>query len=613
MTHSTINQRGFIAADALDFDTIKANLKTFLRQQTAFEDFDFEGSNISVLLDLLAYNSYMNGIYLNMTASEMFLDTSQLRSSIVSHAKELNYIPRSRAGAKANVEIIISPGSSPSSIKVPKHYVIETVINNKIHNFLVPADIVIKPVDGVYTTGEITIVEGHAVTEFFTANTTTDPDGFFTSEIRFIIQSGNADFSTFDIDVAESGNLSDFDNGISKSYLQANSLFGLDSTSRVFFVQGFRDNFYEIVLGNGVHGRSLNDGEIVRVHYHDVVGSEVDGAFVFHKTTSIDGFGNIIINTKTAAKNGAERETDDSIKFNAIRHFQTQERAVTAEDYVNLILAKFPEVQAAVAFGGEDIKQFGKVIISVKPAGSSGIATDTLKAQIVSYLKLKSLTTEPIVVDAEFFYIEFLSDVTYDSGLATKTSEEIKSAVVNTIAAFNVSTLSDFGKDIHSSVIATAIDDADPSIISNDTDINIIKRWAPTVGVLDSLKFTYNNKLHRHDIDFLYPEGHQGTLTSSVFKFTKDGVVHDSYLRDDGLGIINIHTFNTDGTRNYLANNVGTVDYSDGAVDLTTIITEYTNYINIIGDLRKGSAEAATNGFLIIDEADITVNVIEST
>lgn len=596
-----------LTTSQLDFNELKSSLKTFLTGQTSLSDYDFEGSNISVLIDLLTYNTFLNAQYLNMVGSEMFLDTAKIRDSIVSHAKELNYVPRSRISSRVTVDVTITPNDAPSAITIPKNYAIRTTIDSVTYNFVTDAPIVIKNSSGVYTANSVTFYEGEVVNEVFTANVTLNSDGTYNS-YGYILSSENIDVNSIEVSVQNS--VSDTTTTV---FTKADNFFGITSESNKFFIEGYKANQYRIVFGNNIIGKALKNGNVVTVSYRDTVGSVANKATSFTKTSSIDGYASISLNVSGASYGGAERESNEDIVYAAPRHFQTQERAVTASDFKTLLLNKFPQIQAVSAYGGEEAtpKQYGRVVICVKPYGNVGIVTDSLKNQIIQYLKLKSLTTEPVMVDAEYFYLEITSKVYYDLLLASVAANELKTDVITNILTLNDSMLNDFGKNVLYSKIVKTIDNTttNGAITSNDTSLRMVYRWTPTVNQTATTTVSFDNELSNEGARYAYPEGHEKIITSSVFTYTYDGVDYACYLSDDGLGSLKIYTVN-DGTEIVLNSNVGTVDYTTGELSFTTQVKGYIGRINIYARLEAKNITVRKNKFLIIDSSDINIEMI---
>lgn len=591
----------FLSTSELDFNTIKDNFKSFLQGQSQFADYDLDGSNINVLLDILAYNTYLNSFYLNMVGSEMFLDTAQLKESAVSHAKELNYIPRSRTSAEALVDITITPGDSPDSIVIPENYKFTTTLDGTTYNFYVDQDHIVIANNGVYQASNVSIYEGRLVTEYFDVGANT----------KFVLQSDTIDTRSINVQVYESNTSS-----TGYNYSMATSLFGLAPTSNVFFIHGHKANQYELDFGNGVTGRSLSAGNRVKVVYRATNGELGNGASGFNKSSSIQTYSTITANTVLSARNGAEREDIDRIKFNAPRFFNTQERAVTAQDYISLTLAKFPQFQAVAAYGGEDMipPQYGKVAIALKPYGSTAIVSDALKAQVVQYLNLKNLTTEPIIVDPDILYLDIVSDVKYNTNQTTIGQSALKSQVYTNIINFGSSYLNDFGIDFSYSKLIAAIDDTNPAIISNDTSVKLEKKWSPVPQVTNNFSFSFNNEIYHEDTLYELPQGHELAIQSTLFDYVSGNTTYTSYIGDNGLGVLKIYTDQYTGnvaTRVSLNDNAGTVDYYTGEVTLTANVDGYSDsHIGIKANLQSKDVSVKRNAFLIINGQDVVVNMV---
>jgi hypothetical protein len=598
----------FLATSELDFNTLKNNFKTFLQSQERFTDYDFEGSNFAVLLDILTYNTYLNSYYLNMIGSEMFLDTALVKESVVSHAKELNYIPRSRASAVAEVTVSTTAPSVGSIVTLPKHYRFEAAVGGTTYTFTTNNAVVITANSGTYESGSFNIYEGEIVTEYF--NVTGD------TTQRYILQSENLDSTSFEVDLYNANT-----DTTSYAYTNAPNLYGLTPSSNVFFVQGYANNQYEITFGNNVTGRNPQSGNLVKVTYRDTIGDIVNGITTFNATSSVGGASVSSVAVSSAAAGGAEREGLESIRFNAPRFFTTQERAVTKEDYINLTKAKYPQLQAVTAYGGEEVepKQYGKVIISAKPYGTEGLISQTLKDSIIAYLRLKNLTTEPVFKDPEYIYAQIVSSVKYNPNNTTNSPQQLISDIKNSIVAFNSAYLTDFGADVSFSKLLKAIDDTNTSIIGNTTKLQASKRWSPNVQTTEIITFTFSNPLYYEDTLYQLPAGHETVINSTAFQYDYNGTLYTTYLSDDGLGSIYVYSFvpdrdgNATSTRQILTRDVGTVNYTTGDVTLALNIYGYTgNYINIYGKLNDSDADlmATRNMFIIIDASDISINMV---
>ncbi|CAB5221185.1 baseplate wedge subunit [uncultured Caudovirales phage] len=592
---------GFLSTSELDFASLKQSLKTYLQGQAQFTDFDFDGSNMSVLLDILSYNTYMNNFYLNMIGSEMFLDTAQLKESTVSHAKELNYLPRSKTSAEALVNITINTGlDTPDNIVIPKNYKFTTSVDNTTYNFLVAEDVIVTSNNGNYSSSNTKIYEGSLVTEYFNV----------TGNDTFSLSSTNIDTRSIDVYVYTSNT-----SAIAYPYTRATSLYGLTSTSNSFFVTGYNKDQYQITFGNGTSGRALNSGNFIKVEYRDTVGDKGNGAYKFAKTVNIDGYSNVTATTVTTAAYGSEREGINDIKFNAPRFFATQDRAVTASDYITLVLDRFPQFQSVTAYGGEKINppKYGKVAIACKPYGSIAVLSDSLKQEIIDYLKLKNMTTEPIVVDPDFFYIVVDSSVKYNTSATTLNSNQIKSAVKQAILNYANSYITSFGNDLSYSKLLSEIDASDTSIIGNDTDVLMSKRWSPPTGQSNTTVFSYENEIYHENSLYSTPQGHELAFRSSLFKYQVNGAgtIYNAYAGDNGLGTLKIYTDQTVAgtlTRVTLNETAGSINYITGEVTLTANVFSYTgSHIKLNAKLLNKDIIIDKNTFLLVNAEDINV------
>lgn len=591
---------GFLTTSELDFQNYKSSLKTFLSQQDVFKDYDFEGSNMAVLLDLLAYNTYMNGVYLNMVGSEMFLDTSQLRESIVSHAKELNYTPRSRTAAIAFVDITIAPTDSPDSITIPKYYELNgRTEDNTTFYFTTDEAIVIRANNGIYKAANVAIYEGNIVKEVFVANAST----------RYLMQSANVDIQSLNVTVRDSVSATE-----EVKWNKETFLFGLDNTDNVYFVQGAEDHLFEIVFGNGDIGKALVDGNVVTVNYRETNGLEANGVELFTAPNAVQGYTNISIATIEAAASGSEHETDDEIKFNAPRYFPTQNRAVTVEDYIALTKQAFPSLEVVTAYGGEETepKQYGKVIVAAKPVGGTKLSTP-LKTQMYNYLKERSsISIDPVIVDPEYFYAEVVTEVLYNINLTTRSARDIQALVEQTILAWGNDNLQKFGSDLRYSKLVRGIDDCEDSIISNNTELRLFKLTEIDIGVPFRIIISFENELKQEvsSTRKIY-EDTISTIETSLFTYNLNNVDYLAKIKDDTQGnLVLVSTVN--GQVQLLKDKIGTINYLTGELSIGELIYEdvgINGELEIYARTKKLDLETRANKILQIDQARLVVAV----
>lgn len=592
---------GFLSVSDASFDGIKQNIKTFIKAKTEFKDYDFEGSNLSSLIDVMSYNSYMNAFYLNMIGSEMFLDTTQMKESAVSHAKELNYLPRSRTSARALVTLSISVpiNDTPSSLTIPEGYTLKATIDQKSIDFTTNEDIIVfgkRDTAGQisYSSGRIYVYEGKNVTEYFTVDT---------SSTKYILQSENIDTNSIKVTVIKSETDSS-----NSAYSHAESLYGLNGSSEVFFIQGYKENQYELVFGDGVCGKSLVNGNIVKVKYRSTNGELGNRVSNFSATSQINGKYNINITTNVIATDGSEREDIESIKFYSPRHFTTQSRAVTKDDYTTLIRNKFPQIKTVGVYGGEDAvpPQYGKVIITPVPYGNIPFISSQLKRSIIDYLLTKTLTTEPIIYDPEYLFLKILTVVSYNPSLTEKSENQLKSDVLNKIQEYDSIHLTEFGSDFRKSKLMSVIDSVDPSIISNDTVVRLLYKITPLRGRSQKYNFTFANLLYR-PVQYVYQSTEQEVLQSSLFTYIKDGRTFDNvFISDDGIGNLRI-CYNLNGERVVLESSIGTIDYLTGTLSFEINPYNYSTSIDFYARPDNSDVTVNENKFLKIDYSKIVV------
>lgn len=583
----------------LDFDTLKGNIKTYLKNNTAFKDYNFEGSNMAVLVDLLAYNTYLNSFYLNMVSSEMFLDTAQLRDSIVSHAKELNYLPRSHTSSQAMVNIAVIPSTSVSSVLIPKGTSLTSRVGSGTYSFTTAENIVINtPTNGAYIAANTVVYEGSYFTDSFVYDESKPNQ-------RFVLSNPTLDISSVNVTVIEDSA------SVVYNYTRAVSLFGVDSSSKIYFIQPAENGQYEVVFGDGVFGRKPKNGSVVAIEYRVSSGELPNGASTFVNDGPIDGHTNITITTVTSAAGGAVAESLESIRFNAPRAVATQERAVTVDDYKTLLQVRFPEIQAINVYGGEeeDPPQYGKVFISIDIKDSDGVP-ETNKRVYIDFIKTKTpLTITPEIIDPEFTYVDVNTTVKYNVNVTQKTPEEIKTIVQAAINDFSGVYLNDFNATLRYSQLVKAIDDADTSVVSNETEVQAIKLLSvPTLELGKSKNYT---------IDFDIPLSREFYVTETTFVSSVKHSVTTSafifngsicYIRDNA-GTLNIVTEVGDQTT--VVKSIGSVNYDTGRVTLTNFAPASADggRIKFYAIPQSKDIFSLKNKILTVLEQDINIEV----
>ena len=550
----------------LDFENIKGSLKRFLSNQNEFKDYDFEGSSLAILLDLLAYNTHYLAYNANFVANEMFLDTAQLRSSVASLAKLVGYTPNSARAPIADLKLVINDGTG-SIITIPAGTKFTSSIDDLTYSFVTVADKTVQPVDGVYTAQSLNVYEG----TYVSYNYTYDEQDI---DQRFLISSDRVDTTTIKVVIQNSA--SDVTTNV---YTKATSITELNGTSKVFFLQEAEDGQYEIYFGDGVIGKKLDDGNIINVSYVVTNKTEANGATAFTLAGSISGFTDITVTVNSSAQGGAEPESLQSIKKNTPDFYSSQDRAVTIEDYKSKVKQLYANTQAVSAWGGEDAETpfYGRVYISILPTSGSNL-TESTKARIVTDLKKYSVASvTPVIVDPETTNVLLTSTVKFDEKVTTKTSDTLKSNIITTITNYNTNTLQSFDTIFRHSKLTGLIDDTDESILSNITTVRLRKSFIPTIG--SSTKYTINfaNTLYNPHSGHASVEG--GILSSTGFKIDGD-TTNIWFLDDDGQG--NVRRYRMDGSvRSYGNSTQGTINYSTGVVEVNSL--NVSNIENVRG------------------------------
>lgn len=583
----------------LDFDSLKQSFKSYLSSQTTFKDYDLEGSNLAVLLDVMAYNSYLNTFYMNMVASEMFLDTAQLRQSVISHAKDLNYVPRSFRSAHAVVDISITP-SNPTGITtviIPRGATFTSKNGSNTYTFTVNDNYVITgSQNGVFTAANVTIYEGSLVTDTFIYNAAA-------ASQRFLMTNPTIDTSSLRVYVTE-------DNGTTTlTYKQANSFIGVTSSTPAFFIQAAESDLYEVVFGNGDQGRVPKHGAVIQAVYRVGNGELPNGCAVFSSDDAIDGHTNVKVITVQDAIGGAVHETTEMIRKNAPRYYQTQERAITAKDYKTLLQLAFPEISAVHVFGGEEANppRYGKVIVSVDVAGTDGVLqgqTDQYK----TYLKERCpLTIDPIFIDPEYINVEVYSNITYNQNTIGVSELELIAAAKTQIRVYNEQNLNNFDTTLRYSRLIEKIDSTDQSIIGNSTQVVAYKDLNPVLNSSEPFVVQFLNKLAVLNSAYVHPYVDNHAISSTYF--TYNGA--QCKVEDDGYGVLRIVSTAMENQDYVFVANIGTVNYDTGEVTFSSglNVSAYEgSSIRLRAVTDSKDISSSQNNIIRIKDADIYVS-----
>ena len=533
----------YLQVTEVDFEDIRSNLKSYLSSQTQFQDYDFEGSNMAVLLDILAYNTHYNAFYTNMIANEMFLDTAQQRDSVVSRSKELGYVTRSARGATANVTLSFTGISNTvSEFTIPKNSKFTTTIDDIAYTYVTPQAETVSNSSNTFSKA-ISITEGEPLTHRFTVSDS-NPQ-------RYALPNKNVDTRSISVRVQESAS-----NLANTTFTQATNITAVTSTSPVYYIQECADQQFELYFSTGALGKPLKNGNIIIVDYRVCNGSETNGANTFSIDTLniTPSYTSASLTVNSVARGGVEIESVDSIKFQAPRNFEVQNRAVIKNDYDRILLNENTDLASVTAFGGElaDPAVYGKVYIAVKPTGEQ-FATALRKTEIrESILDRTPLGIDPVVIDADYIFIIPTITCVYDQLKTTLTASATAAAVKTAIDAFDAANLERFGNKLRFSRFVRALDNINESILNTEASIKIQKRFVPNTQRAEKVSLRFSNPLRA------------GTLEST--EFTQNNF--KAFLSDDSNGNINISRFNENKQKVNIITNAGTINYTTGLVEI---------------------------------------------
>ena len=543
----------------LDFDQIKTNLKAYLKQQSQFQDYDFDGAGLNILLDILAYNTHYNSYYLNMVANEAFLDTALLRDSVVSHAKTLGYIPFSVTAPRAIVNVTVDSGTTtPETLTIPKGFTFSSnLIDSLSYNFVVLEESTVTKSNTSFFFEDLEIYEGSLVSYVFNYTENSNPKSVF------VLPDNNIDTKTISVSVSPNvGNTS------TQVYNQVTDILDITSTSNVYFLQESKNGNYEIYFGDGVIGKALNDGAVVTVTYlvtNGVAANQTDG---FIAAAPIGAYSDIVIDVVDVASGGATRETVDSIKYSAAAQYATQNRLVTTSDYESYIKSKYPSIDSLSVWGGEDEtpKVFGKVYISLKPKTNYFIS-ETEKQRIIDEIinpkAIVSVSAE--IRDPEFLYLIVESLVQYDQKKTSLDEGTIRNNIRQAILDFRDTNLNKFAGTFVLSKLQDAIDSTNgEAIIGSETVVRVQRRFKPKLNESASYTIQYDVPIQR------------GTLV--------DKLTSTQFTVFDIAGVARAAQFE-EATQSFTG--ISSIQVTNPGVGFTTAPT-----ITITGDGSNATAEA---------------------
>ena len=591
----------------LDFEGISDNLKNYLKGQDKLKDYDFEGSTMSILIDLLSYASHIGAVNSNIAASELFLDSAQLRKNVVSRAKDLGFTPASETASKAIVEMTLSnvrnaDGSIPTQndMTLPRGAVFQTVFDGQPYNFVVPTSI--KPTsEGTrFVYANVELIQGTYATDTF----------IYDRQIKnskFVLSNERVDKQHIVVSV-NSG-------GTTESYTLSTDVSTITTTSKVFYTQENEDAYTEIYFGDGTLGKELSDGDIITVTYIIVDSEHANGSKQFSQITAINGFTDSSVLVQQEALGGGEKESIESIKFKANKFYTSQNRLVTLNDYKSKVSEYYPNADAIAVWGGEDNDppEYGKVFLAIKPQNADYLSESEKTVVINNINKLNMLTVRPTIVDPDIVKILITTTFKYNKNVTQLSEGELETLVSNAIMDYDKNNLANFDAILRHSKLIQAIDNADDSILSNTTNIRLRKKLKPTISLEKGYTVAMGNTLYNPH------SGHNamsGGITSTTgFKVQGDSV-NTFFFDDDGNG--NLRRYYLSGsTRVYSDSSAGTVDYSSGKISISaiTITSTVNNDASIDFTVIPNSNDVvATRGSLIdISLSDIKVNGVIDT
>ena len=549
-----INSKGKIEITDLDFDAVKNNFKTFLSQQTQFSDYNFEGSGMAVLMDLLAYNTHYQAFHANMLANEMFLDSSLLRASAVSHAKSLGYLPASMRASTATISVTVKGVPiTQTSLTLSSGAVFTTTLDSVNYQFVTTTDHTATSDTGTFQFDEVKVYEGTWSSFNYTVNSSN-------LEQQFIIPSARADTNTLRVRVQTSSS-----DTTTETYTLNTDYTTLTSTSKVYFLQEVENGRFEVYFGDGVFGYKPIDGNIIILDYVVTNGDLADGASAFTSASTVGGYSNVTALTTSSASGGGIGETVDSIKFNAPLKYASQGRAVTPDDYKSILPSVYSNIKSVQVWGGEDNDPaiYGRVYISIRPKTGSTLTTTT-KNQIISSLKKYNVASiTPVIVDPEILQLVLSTTVKYNSTLTTKTNSDLQALAETTISTFNTNNLEKFDAVFRHSNLLKELDATDVSILSSTVAVKLKRSISLTLGTATKYTISFNNAAY-------HPSAGWSQTVVESGGFYLSGNTNIQYIDDDGNG--NIRTFYLlGGTTKTITNaSAGTINYSTGQVVLTS-------------------------------------------
>lgn len=595
----------------LDFENIKTSLKEYLRANSDFTDYDFEGSALSALLDVLAYNTYYTAFNTNMVVNEMFLDSATLRDNVVAIAKQLGYRPKSATASKAVVDLTLEYSSSvvPATALLKKGTVFTTFLDGTVYPYSIIDDTRVTVNGNLAEFKDLEIYSGTVLTNYFTVQTALKNQ-------RFLIRNTNIDNTSIRVRVFKSEQA--YPNGAFELYDYAENILNVGPGDRIFFLSEIEDENYELKFGDGVFGRKLEDGEYVEISYLVTPAQLTNGARLFsfsgvledadneetvNTLTSLYAFNVTNVAVKSVSSGGEAPETVERIKFNAAKNYGAQDRAVTGEDYQTIIRNLYPAVADITAFGGEedDPPEYGVVKIVIKPKYSTFLTSFTKKELETKLRKYSVASVTPRIVDPSILYVEMTSKIYYDSSLTTYKADKIKSMVIKNIEDYiQLSDTEKFNGKYRYSKFVGVIDDSDTSIKSNLTSIMMRKDFYPAINSKFYYEICYKNPFMVDDMPVIRSTGF------TVREYPNDTV----YIEDRNGKIVLYKLDSITGDKIVLRPNLGEVNYEKGEIRMYDLIILKGSFNDNKIEIR---VKPAVNDIVSTREMFLDVDITKST
>ena len=591
----------------LDFDQIKQSIRDYLRANTNFTDYDFEGSNLSIIIDALAYNTYTTAYNTNMSANECFLDSATLRENVVALARNIGYVPRSRRSSRARISFTVDGLSETSTLTLNAGIVCNGAGDNTNYIFCIPEDITVPVTNGVAVFNNVEIYEGSFISQNFTVDTS-----LFNQ--RYLLDNSFIDTSTIKVQVKSSASSTS-----SVTYKQIDNIVGVTSTSNAYLLQEIEDERYELIFGDNVIGRKLSNSNVITVSYIVTDGREGNGASEFsfignitnQDGASIDSSLIGLVSTDEKSRDGDDIESISSIKYFAPRIYSSQYRAVTSSDYESVLGFIYPNVESVTAFGGEEMSppRFGKVFISVKPRNGDFLSDET-KRELIQRLKSYAVAgIVPEFIDLKYLYVELQVNPYYNPSLNDR-PDDLKTGISNALTQYSRSIdVNKFGGRFKYSKAVSLVDAVDTAITSNITLVKIRRNLKAVLGQFAQYEVCFGNQIHSQESAY--------NVVSTGF--TIEGVVGTVYMADEVVdretGRMFFFTYEEGGTPNIIKKNAGTVKYLIGEVLIdtcnitSTVITN--NVVEIQAIPHSNDVVGLRDLYIKFDMTNTTINMVQ--